>query len=121
MDEQSKPRGTNSCLVVLLAAILIGGGLIALLPFGAGQTEDARPAVVPTTFRATAYCPDCAEEGMEINVWDSIDRDRVVGTVPHGEAITVFDSARHNGEGRTYYHVRYGSVVGWLPLEFVMR
>lgn len=85
---------------------------------GAELTDsDADAALQETT--VTLVCEDCAEIGMDINLWDSPERNSVTGQVPHGTEATVIEVEYNSDEARDYYHVEAGSESGWLPEDFV--
>lgn len=76
-------------------------------------TSAAAPPTAPPAARTvTLYCPDCAEVGMAINLWDSPTDiwggAVVVGRRPHGTVCTVL------AEDEDFTRVDCGGTTGWV-------
>jgi hypothetical protein len=79
---------------VFMFALLV----LAVLACG---SSDSRPAATsapsePEPFTALLWCEDCADVGMDINLWDSPDRDYVTGSLPHNTIVSVLDCSFGN-------------------------
>jgi len=59
----------------------------------------------PTPRLAWVNCPECAEEGIAINLWESSgpDRGRVVGELPHGTEVEILEEKWVKEEERYWY------------------
>jgi len=95
-------------LLVLGLFIVICAAGVYLLNTG-GQSDE------PSSVRLVCY--ECADAGIEINLWDSPQRVKVVGTVPHMSRAVYLDSETVGG--KKYYRISHNGVRGWLPAEFV--
>lgn len=102
-------------LVLACGALLVG----CTVDTAADIVDKSIGAPQPTAWRVTLVCKDCADAGMEINLWDSPSRNRVTGQVAHGTRVTVLEARQNVGEGRAYYHVKVGGERGWVPEDFV--
>jgi hypothetical protein len=81
-------------------------------------TAAPKPTVTPIG-QAILWCQDCADIGMEINLWNAPQRSQVVGSLPHGTRVTVLEKA--TCEGRTLLKVRGDAQMGWVTAEFLKR
>ncbi|MGC8839784.1 MAG: zinc ribbon domain-containing protein [Anaerolineae bacterium] len=66
-------------------------GWVPVEQVGRGTPSENR---LPTSTPHLAWlsCKDCADAGMLINLWDSPQRGRVTGRLPHGTLVTILDS-----------------------------
>lgn len=105
-----------SCGVIGVCLTLFALGWLLNEPAATGQ-----PPPEPTTYEVTLVCQDCLDEGIEINLWATAERDdmRVVGNVPHNTRATVLDTALADGMMR--YQVEAGGMVGWVSELFIQR
>ena len=117
---KNEVRKTPPCLIILGLLVLLFL-LMAILPqFGRPRyITYITPRPLATSYSAFLYCPDCAEEGMSINIWRSQDGTQLTGGVvasyPHGTSVTVI--AR---DGK-FVKVEVGSVTGWLASSLVRK
>jgi hypothetical protein len=58
----------------------------------------------------------------KINLWDGPDREKVVGTYPHGTPVMILDEAE-DADGRLFLKVRpvYSLKRGWVSDNFIAR
>jgi hypothetical protein len=102
------------------AAKIVIGAIIAtfcgitlgVVLWGSQQTNTIQ-STSPTRFEVTLRCDECAEAGMDINLWASPDNRRVVGSVPNLTRATVLDEDFNSG-GTLHYQVSAGGVTGWV-------
>lgn len=84
------------------------------------QSPTAAPIArtrLPSPDKVTIHCPDCAEEGLLVNLWDTpqsaASGAKVQAQVPHGTPCDVADSG--SNEGRTWLAVNCGGLnIGWV-------
>jgi hypothetical protein len=111
----------KSALLSLLVVAFIVVGLV----YANSQTQPTErlptraPQPTATRYSVVLQCSDCADIGMEINLWDSPERNKVVGSVPHGAGVFVLDSRTSSTDGRTYFRVKRGEVTGWVSSSFI--
>ena len=76
----------------------------------------------PTTYAVMLTCDDCAQAGMNINVWQNAgtSRGNVVFNVPHQTTVTVLGTKTAD-DGRLWYNVEYNGKKGWIASDFVNR
>lgn len=109
----------KGCSLPLFGVFIVT--LIFVACAGRGQ-QPTQSEPVATAFVITLICADCAEGGLDINLWDAPTRTRVTGHVPHGTRVTVLETASNADEGRQYYHVTAANgESGWLPEDFVQK
>ncbi|HUN24398.1 MAG TPA: SH3 domain-containing protein [Anaerolineales bacterium] len=98
--------------------------MIILISFTACSTSSSsqQPKVSPTTYIVKLVCDDCAQAGIEINVWQNAgtSRGNVIFRVPHQTSVNVVDS-KNADDGRLWYKVEYNGKTGWIAKDFVNR
>lgn len=112
----------KNLVFTLIAAVLLAACSSDLTAVPATATTPPKPTdPPPTAYQATLFCQDCADAGMEINLWETPERDglRTTGSVPHNTAVTVLDSRMVNGT--RHYKVRHVNVVGWVSELMVKK
>jgi len=109
--------------ILLLLLVLLGVSLACGAPSQPAPTlvptATIVPTPAPTTYRVYLYCADCAEIGMNINLWETIDRQNLAttGSVPNNAPVTVLD--RQEYEGFVYYKVQYHGQTGWVSEQMI--
>lgn len=142
-SQPAKSKWTGHILLIAVAALLVivclPGSCCVLLSREVPSVGTPRSTPSPTwpatwtlTPRATAtselatipmegslWCPDCAAEGMPINLWErgSANRGRIVAQAYHGDEVVVLDRNRDAEENRYYYEVGVlkTGAIGWVP------
>lgn len=91
--------------ILVVIAILV----VAAIACGGSSGPTRTPTPQPKT--GWLYCPDCASEGIQINLWEncSSSRGKVTGKANHADEIWVYDSTRDATENRLYYRVKVKS------------
>jgi len=119
--QAEKPK-TNSNLVIL--AVIIGVCLFIFLfaQFFYGSSSSSKDTTAPTPYSAALICSDCADAGININVWQNagVSRGKVVFSVPHNTIVSVIGN-KVADDGRTWYKVEYRGQTGWIAQDFVNR
>ena len=101
-------------------ALLIVMGAIAVLSSGCASESSAPAAVAqPTTYPVTLVCEECADIGMEINLWSTPSRSGVAGSVPHNTPATVLETSTY--QGVVHYKVTADGITGWVSELFVEK
>lgn len=122
-------RGINPARAILLTLgiVAVVVVVVALAVSNSNQRRESRPTpprviVAPQTSggQAILVCQDCAEIGMNINLWtepgDLASGARVGGSAPHNTKATILDQAAG------WYKVKASNgATGWLQAEFVKR
>jgi len=105
---------TNLLITILITASILSACNTSSSP----QQLNANP----TTYAVMLICDDCAQAGMNINVWQNAgtSRGNVVFSVPHQTTVTVIGSKTAD-DGRLWYNVEYNGKKGWIPRDFVNR
>jgi hypothetical protein len=67
------------------------------------------------------WCPDCAEAGMDIYLWErpGPDRGRVLAAFGHGTRARAIGKEFSREEGRHYHLVEAGGRRGFVPPTLV--
>lgn len=101
-------------LIILVFAFLV------LASSACGSTTTSVPTS-PPAYSITLVCQECADIGMEINIWKTPDRQgrQTVGSVPSGTKASVLGTQVLDGV--KHYQVRIGSVVGWVSELMVQQ
>jgi hypothetical protein len=106
-------------LAVVCAAWIVVNSLrqpSSSLPVGP-PTRKVYPTAAPVQF-VYLNCPDCAEIGMFINIWENPDRIGVAGKCQHGQMVNLISHKQHT-DGLHYYQIRCGSINGWVSQQMV--
>jgi hypothetical protein len=110
-------------LVLCVLSLVFLGLLIAVCQGPAhnpsptpGPTAESKPSAEPIG-KAVLWCPDCADIGMKINLWNSPQRSQVVGMLPHKTTVTMLEKGTH--DGRILYRVSGKGQSGWVTVEFL--
>lgn len=143
--EEEKQKSTwGGCLFMLIFGVILllviansrhtGQGVATLTPnptalfrrteFVVRQTVEALGTPWPPYSRSTPQvvtlvCQECADAGMQINLWVDSERTQISGSVPHGTTVTVLNFSIIGG--RVLYQVRVGNVVGWVTSNFIKK
>jgi hypothetical protein len=106
---------TKLLMIVLIIAVTLTG---CNLPFPSRSSQ--QPKVNPTVYTVMLICDDCAQAGMNINVWQNAgtSRGNVVFSVPHQTSVNVVGSKTAD-DGRLWYNVEYNGKTGWIAKDFV--
>jgi hypothetical protein len=114
----SMSNRTAWIIIAISFAIIVGGFIYSFFV----SLQQIRTTQSPTTGRieVTLRCDECAEAGMEINLWQSPDNRRTVGSVPNRTRVTVLDQDFDSG-GTLHYKVSGGGVTGWVSELMVER
>ena len=127
--KRTKNRRRPRVLVLLAGTVALAciclTGIGVLLSGGDGPMPTPRLSPpTPTPYTAYLYCPDCADAGMPINLWErgQADRGRQIALGFHGDQVLVLDRQREPVEERDYLRVRVvgSGVSGWVPEPFVV-
>lgn len=110
--------------------IFIGGGIalflcvilyLFLLLFISSETRStSTQPQSPGRPEVTLRCDECEDAGMDINLWNSPDDRRIVGSVPNRTRATVLDQ-RTDDSGLLHYKVTAGNVTGWVSEHMVQQ
>lgn len=126
---------TVALTLALVAGLIVLGVVIARVDAPPPRpSAAAAPIVTPapaapatvTTARGVFSVPgqarlDGAGEVASINIWDTVQRHRIVCALPDHAAIELLDSNERYDERRFYFHVKGGSTCeGWVPESFVV-
>lgn len=67
------------------------------------------------------WCPDCAEAGIDIYLWErpGPDRGKAVAAFPHGTQARATGRVFSQEERRHYYFVQVGGAEGFVPPTLV--
>jgi len=109
----------SSINLTVLATLIV---IAATSMFIAGcAAETPVPTVRPqaTTYPVTLVCEDCADIGMEINLWSTPSRSGVAGSVPHNTPATVLETSVY--QGVLHYKVRARGITGWVSELFIQK
>jgi len=102
---------TTKRLAIILVAVILILCVVALI------VQQTRDGSTQTTGRL--YCPECAADGITINLWQNgaANRGRVVAQGQHNATVQVLSKRYDSTESRYYYRVRVTATgaTGWVP------
>ena len=105
--------------VVTLAAIISGCHATGI----PGERTYAVPTPLSPILEGRLWCPDCADEGTVVELWQGpgAQRGEAVGKGHHGDSVDIFEKRYDDSEARTYYRVRLPSTgaTGWVSEKLV--
>jgi hypothetical protein len=120
LKDEIKKHKTALIILGILTLVMIFSGIIGT------QISQARRTPTPTRIPTATYavystkltCRDCAEIGMEINLWKDpnkslADGNRAIASLPHGTTVQV--TAKNSG----WYKVSANGIFGWVKADFV--
>ncbi len=85
---------SKSLLFCILALVLVACAAPTPMP-----TATSTPPSVKVWLR----CQECADIGMEINLWKTPSRQGVAGSVPHNTQVYVLETKSYEGFSTTRY------------------
>ena len=108
--------GILAMLVLVACAI----GILGTLMLNSAPNTQAQPS--PTIYTVILICDDCAEIGMEINIWQNAgtSRGNVSFRVPHNTTVNVLNSKIADDE-RRWFRVEHNGNTGWIAEDFVRK
>jgi|GEM_PF-2144564 len=115
----------NSILILLVVLILLGVSLACGAPSQPAPTlvptATIVPTPTPTTYQVYLYCADCVELGMDINLWETVDRQNLVttGSAPNHAQVTLLEWQEYDGV--MYFKVEYQGQIGWVSEQMVSK
>ena len=95
------------CLAVVVFSLLVGCG---------SQSTPEPTAKKQPEIEVVLVCDECAEIGMEINIWSSQFSGKVIFSVPNRTVVTRID--REYEDGRYWIKIRYQGKTGWILEDF---
>lgn len=104
---------------LLIAGILLMMFLVSCSTYEQKiETKEPTKTIEPEV-EVLLVCDECAEIGMEINIWSSQFETtrRAIFSVPNRTVVTRIDSAHE--DGRNWIKIRYQGKTGWVLGEFV--
>ena len=105
--------------VLALAAIACGCRATGI----PGERTYEVPTPLSPILKGRLWCPDCADEGTSIELWQEagVQRGKVVGKGNHGDNVDIFEKWYDDSEERYYYRVRLLSTgaTGWVSEKLV--
>ena len=116
---KTKLKNSNwGCIISVLFVIAILLGWMITNTSGISSSRSATP--LP---RVTIWCPDCADAGMEVNLWSKAGGAAagatVLSSVPHD---TIVSEVRARSvDGVSYIRVDYRGNRGWLTKSLIRR
>lgn len=108
-----KKSGTNPFMILVLVLV----GLCVIMFFVVNNLDKGKP--LPEPEAALLVCQDCADAGININLWSSPERLKIVGSVPHLTTAVIIDTAQQ--EEWKLYRVRANNINGWITEDFVKK
>lgn len=117
METEKSNRRLNLILAIVFACIILF--VVVQIMGGSGGNLGQRTDSNTDTYLVTLKCSECAEIGMQINLWTTPSRAGVAGSVPHNTSATVLDTDSYNGV--LHYKVRANGITGWVSEGFVNR
>ena len=113
-DKRKKKSQTGLYIVLVVMLLCVLGILFTVI----GGDDDNKKSSTSSE-RVTLVCDDCAEIGMEINIWKTPRRAGVAGSVPSGTRATVLDKETYNGV--LHYKISASGITGWVSRQMVQK
>jgi len=102
------------CLAVVVFSLLVGCGSQST-PEPTATKQEPTSTKQPE-IEVVLVCDECAEIGMEINIWSSQFSGKVIFSVPNRTVVTRID--REYEDGRYWIKIRYQGKTGWILEDF---